>query len=229
MIVYSSIVWLCALWGGLGAVGAKPKRRPRPLEGEVEAARNNVVMSAGNRSCPDVICYLLSVICGGCVAVASLPLRPRSWLAMPRVCPRVPPRGKRQLRGGPTRGLSRMHTTRLPPTPTPVSYVHGICAAFPLQPVPVISPPSQPSQPALHQPRHLPHPTPPTANCNPSSNPQPASQPASHQPASQPADQPSASTLQFSHQTYAAARPNPRRTTSTQPPSSDATQSTTNS
>ena len=44
---------------------------------------------------------------------------------MPRVCPRVPPRGKRQLRGGPTRGLSRMHTTRLPPTPTPVSYVHG--------------------------------------------------------------------------------------------------------
>ena len=24
---------------------------------------NNVVMSAGKRSCPDIICYLLSVIC----------------------------------------------------------------------------------------------------------------------------------------------------------------------
>ena len=34
----------------------------RPPEEEGEAARNNVVMSAGKRSCPDIICYLLSVI-----------------------------------------------------------------------------------------------------------------------------------------------------------------------
>ena len=40
----------------------EPKRRPRPPKGEGEAARNNVVMSAGKRkrSCPDIICYLLS-------------------------------------------------------------------------------------------------------------------------------------------------------------------------
>ena len=39
----------------------EPKRRPRPSKGEGEAARNNVVMSAGKRSCPDIrdsyICY----------------------------------------------------------------------------------------------------------------------------------------------------------------------------
>ena len=40
----------------------EPKRRPRPPRGEGEAARNNVVMSAGKRRCPDMICYLLSVI-----------------------------------------------------------------------------------------------------------------------------------------------------------------------
>ena len=38
----------------------EPTRRPRPPEGEGEATRNNVVMSAGKRSCPDIICYLLS-------------------------------------------------------------------------------------------------------------------------------------------------------------------------
>ena len=37
-------------------------RPARPREEEGEAARNNVVMSAGKRSCPDNICYLLSVI-----------------------------------------------------------------------------------------------------------------------------------------------------------------------
>ena len=30
---------------------------------EGEGARNNVGMSAGKRSCPDMICYLLSVTC----------------------------------------------------------------------------------------------------------------------------------------------------------------------
>ena len=35
----------------------EPKRRPRLPKGEGEAARNNVVMSAGKRSCPDIICY----------------------------------------------------------------------------------------------------------------------------------------------------------------------------
>ena len=34
----------------------------RPPEEEGEAALNNLVMSAGKRSCPDIICYLLSVI-----------------------------------------------------------------------------------------------------------------------------------------------------------------------
>ena len=38
----------------------EPKRRPRPPKGEGEATRNNVVMSVGKRSCPDIICYLLS-------------------------------------------------------------------------------------------------------------------------------------------------------------------------
>ena len=33
---------------------------PRPPKGKGEATRNNVVMSAGKRSCPDPICYLLS-------------------------------------------------------------------------------------------------------------------------------------------------------------------------
>ena len=40
----------------------EPKRRPRPPKGEGEAARNNVVMSAGKRRCPDIICYLLQVL-----------------------------------------------------------------------------------------------------------------------------------------------------------------------
>ena len=39
----------------------EPTRWPRPPKEEGEAARNNVVMSAGKRSCPDIICYLLSV------------------------------------------------------------------------------------------------------------------------------------------------------------------------
>ena len=34
----------------------------RPPKEEGEAARNNVVMSAGKRSCPDMICYLLFVV-----------------------------------------------------------------------------------------------------------------------------------------------------------------------
>ena len=38
----------------------EPTRWPRPPKEEGEAARNNVVMSAGKRSCPDIICYLLS-------------------------------------------------------------------------------------------------------------------------------------------------------------------------
>ena len=39
-------------------------RRAAMAQGEGEApAQNNVVMSAGKRSCPDIICYLLSVIC----------------------------------------------------------------------------------------------------------------------------------------------------------------------
>ena len=42
-------------------------RWPRPPKGEGEAARKNVVMSAAKRSCPDIICYLLSVIRGGTV------------------------------------------------------------------------------------------------------------------------------------------------------------------
>ena len=42
------------------ATEPEPKRRPRPPEEEGEAARNNVVMSAGKRSCPDITCYLLS-------------------------------------------------------------------------------------------------------------------------------------------------------------------------
>ena len=33
----------------------------RPPKGEGEAARNNVVMSAGKCSCPDMICYLCYV------------------------------------------------------------------------------------------------------------------------------------------------------------------------
>ena len=47
---------------GLLYTEPEPKRRPRPPEEEGEAARNNVVMFAGKRSCPDIICYLLSVI-----------------------------------------------------------------------------------------------------------------------------------------------------------------------
>ena len=40
---------------------ARPRLAPRGAKGEGEAARNNVVMSAGKRSCPYIICYLLSV------------------------------------------------------------------------------------------------------------------------------------------------------------------------
>ena len=42
----------------------EPTRCPRPPKEEGEAARNNVAMSAGirrKRSCPDIICYLLSI------------------------------------------------------------------------------------------------------------------------------------------------------------------------
>ena len=39
----------------------EPTRWPRPPKEEGEAAQNNVVISAGKRSCPDMICYLLSV------------------------------------------------------------------------------------------------------------------------------------------------------------------------
>ena len=39
----------------------EPTRWPRPPKEEGEAARNNVVMSADKRGCPDMICYLLSV------------------------------------------------------------------------------------------------------------------------------------------------------------------------
>ena len=35
---------------------------PRGTDPQLAHARNNVVMSAGKRSCPDMICYLLSVI-----------------------------------------------------------------------------------------------------------------------------------------------------------------------
>ena len=45
----------------------EPTRWPRPPKEEGEATRNNVVMSAGKRSCPDLICYyvvyVVSVIC----------------------------------------------------------------------------------------------------------------------------------------------------------------------
>ena len=40
----------------------EPTRWPRTPKEEGEAERNNVVMSAGKRSCPDMICYLLSGI-----------------------------------------------------------------------------------------------------------------------------------------------------------------------
>ena len=39
-----------------------PPARGARSEEEGEAAQNNVVMSAGKRSCPDIICYLSSVI-----------------------------------------------------------------------------------------------------------------------------------------------------------------------
>ena len=38
----------------------RTQRRPSPPEEEGETTQNNVVMSAGKRSCPDIICYLLS-------------------------------------------------------------------------------------------------------------------------------------------------------------------------
>ena len=53
----------------------KPTRWPRPPKGEGEAARNNVVMSGGKHSCPDLSCYSEESQSSGVATVA--------WTASP--------------------------------------------------------------------------------------------------------------------------------------------------